>query len=107
MIHKVSDSSMVLAGFLIKVGQFWSVKLAIRRAEDTGDGSGPVYVYEEQQETAETLKEKQIKMEKQVYRIWTLVLDYPLAVSLLMLHLVSYLHLKSQVRRVSPICFGT
>lgn len=68
------------------MGQFWSVKLAIRRTEDTGDGSQPAYVYEEQQETAESLKEKQVKMEKQVYRIWTLVSDRYLAVSLLMPH---------------------
>jgi hypothetical protein len=31
----------------------------------------PPYVEEEAQETASSLKEKQIKMEQEVYRIWT------------------------------------
>ncbi|KAF8587843.1 RhoGAP-domain-containing protein [Ramaria rubella] len=55
------------------IHKFWSVKLANRRAPEIGDGSQPAYVYEEQQETAESLKDKQLKMEKQVYRIWTVL----------------------------------
>lgn len=33
--------------------------------------SEPLYADEERKETAATLKEKQVRMEQQVYRIWT------------------------------------
>lgn len=33
----------------------------------------PAYADEERRETAQTLRDKQIRMEQQVYRIWTCV----------------------------------
>ena len=38
---------------------------------DQPDGIHPSYLEEEKAEDAITLKEKQAKMEQQVYRIWT------------------------------------
>jgi hypothetical protein len=37
------------------------------------DGEPPGYVLEEQRETPASLREKQVRMEQQVYRIWTCV----------------------------------
>ncbi|KAH9847287.1 RhoGAP-domain-containing protein [Lenzites betulinus] len=65
------------------INKFWNVKVSSRRptslpppgAED-GEGSSsvePPYVEEERRETAQTLREKQIRMEQQVYRIWTVL----------------------------------
>jgi hypothetical protein len=54
--------------------QFWNVKVVSRRPNSsiTGEEANePAYVEEEQRETHSSLKEKQIKMEQQVYRIWT------------------------------------
>lgn len=56
--------------------QFWNVKLVSRRST-TGSLLGingdvePVYVDEERRETAISLRDRQIRMEQQVYRIWT------------------------------------
>jgi hypothetical protein len=57
-------------------GQFWNVKLVSRRSTtptltDGHGGAEPPYADEERRETALTLREKQIRMEQQVYRIWT------------------------------------
>lgn len=38
-----------------------------------GEPEEPGYVEEEQRETPASLKEKQVRMEQQVYRIWTYV----------------------------------
>jgi hypothetical protein len=38
-----------------------------------GEPEEPAYIEEEQKETAVSLKDKQVKMEQQVYRIWTYV----------------------------------
>jgi hypothetical protein len=38
---------------------------------ESADPNNDLYVTEEKVETANTLKEKQAKMEQQVYRIWT------------------------------------
>jgi hypothetical protein len=45
--------------------------------EETGDPDQPAYVEEEGRESAVTLKEKQSRMEQQVYRIWTYALSFP------------------------------
>lgn len=73
MIHKVCKSQYMFNGTPHTRCKFWSVKLAHRRTGEVGDGSRPSYVLEEQQETASSLKEAQLKMEQQVYRIWTWV----------------------------------
>lgn len=46
-----------------------------RPTSATGEGESqePAYVEEERKETASSLKEKQVRMEQQVYRIWTCV----------------------------------
>ncbi|KAH9893484.1 RhoGAP-domain-containing protein [Cubamyces lactineus] len=65
------------------INKFWNVKVSSRRptslpppgAED-GEGSSstePPYLEEERRETAQSLREKQIRMEQQVYRIWTVL----------------------------------
>jgi hypothetical protein len=60
------------------VFQFWNVKVVCRRptslASLEGEAEEPAYVEEEQRETPASLKEKQVRMEQQVYRIWTWVL---------------------------------
>ena len=38
-----------------------------------GEAEQPTYVPEEQRETPASLREKQVRMEQQVYRIWTYV----------------------------------
>ncbi|KAF9269024.1 RhoGAP-domain-containing protein [Marasmius fiardii PR-910] len=58
------------------INKFWNVKVVSRRPTsiDAGDQEGePHYVEEEQKETPTSLKEKQIRMEQQVYRIWTVL----------------------------------
>jgi len=55
--------------------KFWSVKLSNRRVDppagDLAQLPNSPWSQEEAEETADSLKAKQIKMEKQVYRIWT------------------------------------
>jgi hypothetical protein len=51
--------------------KFWNVKVARHRPGGLTDSTEPPYAEEEQQESRESLKEKQIRMEQQVYRIWT------------------------------------
>ncbi|KAF8159681.1 hypothetical protein B0H34DRAFT_704400 [Crassisporium funariophilum] len=59
------------------INKFWNVKVSSRRptssASVEGDPDEPAYVEEEQRETPLTLKEKQVRMEQQVYRIWTVL----------------------------------
>lgn len=58
------------------INKFWNVKVVSRRptSVDAGDQEGePHYAEEEQKETPTSLKEKQIRMEQQVYRIWTVL----------------------------------
>lgn len=61
--------------FVCIFAQFWNVKIVSRRPNSpsvTGcDAPEPAYAEEEQRETHASLKDKQIKMEQQVYRIWT------------------------------------
>ncbi|KAI9464264.1 hypothetical protein F5148DRAFT_187508 [Russula earlei] len=59
------------------INKFWNVKVVSRRSTspidvppDTGE---PAYAEEEGRETHASLKEKQIRMEQQVYRIWTVL----------------------------------
>ena len=55
-------------------GKFWNVKVVSRRPTSgtiQEPNAEPPYVDEERRESAVTLKEKQIRMEQQVYRIWT------------------------------------
>ncbi|KAJ7043500.1 hypothetical protein C8F04DRAFT_1028358 [Mycena alexandri] len=59
------------------INKFWNVKVVSRRptstAELEGEPGEPEYVEEEQRETPVSLKDKQIRMEQQVYRIWTVL----------------------------------
>ncbi|KAJ7155522.1 LIM domain-containing protein [Mycena crocata] len=59
------------------INKFWNVKVVSRRptstAELEGEPGEPEYAEEEQRETPVTLKDKQIRMEQQVYRIWTVL----------------------------------
>ncbi|KAF8963416.1 hypothetical protein BDZ97DRAFT_1820778 [Flammula alnicola] len=59
------------------INKFWNVKVSTRRPTSSmsaeGDPEEPAYVEEEQRETPSTLKEKQVRMEQQVYRIWTVL----------------------------------
>ncbi|KAI0693199.1 RhoGAP-domain-containing protein [Cerioporus squamosus] len=68
------------------INKFWNVKVSSRRptsllpppGHEDGEGdqqqpSEPPYVEEERKETAQSLREKQIRMEQQVYRIWTVL----------------------------------
>ncbi|KAI0741919.1 RhoGAP-domain-containing protein [Daedaleopsis nitida] len=65
------------------INKFWNVKVSSRRptslpppgAEDSENSQPPEppYVDEERKETAQSLREKQIRMEQQVYRIWTVL----------------------------------
>ncbi|KAH9924759.1 uncharacterized protein B0H18DRAFT_1011057 [Fomitopsis serialis] len=62
------------------INKFWNVKVVARRPAlpPSGDDSvpnseEPPWVEEERTETAVSLKDKQIQMEQQVYRIWTVL----------------------------------
>ncbi|RDB23715.1 Rho-type GTPase-activating protein 1 [Hypsizygus marmoreus] len=59
------------------INKFWNVKVVSRRptsaASFEGEPEEPAYVEEEQRETPASLKEKQVRMEQQVYRIWTVL----------------------------------
>ncbi|KAK7012274.1 LIM-domain-containing protein [Favolaschia claudopus] len=57
------------------INKFWNVKVVSRRPTSTidGDHAEPEYVEEEKRETPGSLKDKQVKMEQQVYRIWTVL----------------------------------
>lgn len=62
--------------------QFWNVKIVSRRSVSPALGQVPetdsTYVEEEQRESPASLKDKQIRMEQQVYRIWTCVFRHSL-----------------------------
>lgn len=54
--------------------QFWNVKVVTRRPNSSvlqEADAEPHYTEEERKETPPSLKERQIKMEQEVYRIWT------------------------------------
>ncbi|TFK32780.1 LIM domain-containing protein [Crucibulum laeve] len=60
------------------INKFWNVKVVSRRPTSSasiegGENQEPAYVEEEQRETPASLKDKQIRMEQQVYRIWTVL----------------------------------
>ncbi|KAJ7583291.1 LIM domain-containing protein [Mycena floridula] len=59
------------------INKFWNVKVVSRRptssASLAGEAEDPAYVEEERIETPTTLKDKQVRMEQQVYRIWTVL----------------------------------
>ncbi|KAG1746642.1 uncharacterized protein EDB91DRAFT_1236079 [Suillus paluster] len=58
------------------INKFWNVKVVSRRSSVLiSDGSElePSYIEEEKRETPTSLKDKQIKMEQLVYRIWTVL----------------------------------
>lgn len=56
------------------INKFWNVKVVSRRPSSMeGEPEEPPYVEEEQHETPASLKEKQVRMEQQVYRIWTVL----------------------------------
>ncbi|KAI5121611.1 hypothetical protein M0805_001143 [Coniferiporia weirii] len=59
------------------INKFWNVKISSRRptssTASTIDINEPVWKEEEEKETAQSLKNKQVRMEQQVYRIWTVL----------------------------------
>ncbi|KAJ8487930.1 hypothetical protein ONZ45_g14153 [Pleurotus djamor] len=58
------------------INKFWNVKVSMRRPTSTTSvdtATEPQYLEEERNETPTSLKEKQIRMEQQVYRIWTVL----------------------------------
>ncbi|KAF8661306.1 hypothetical protein AX16_001404 [Volvariella volvacea WC 439] len=59
------------------INKFWNVKVVARRPTSStsleGELDVPAYVDQEQRETPASLKEKQLLMEQQVYRIWTVL----------------------------------
>ncbi|KAI0255980.1 hypothetical protein BJV78DRAFT_1118912 [Lactifluus subvellereus] len=59
------------------INKFWNVKVVSRRptslTEASPDTTESPYVEEERRESHVSLKEKQIRMEQQVYRIWTVL----------------------------------
>ncbi|EIW79260.1 RhoGAP-domain-containing protein [Coniophora puteana RWD-64-598 SS2] len=61
------------------INKFWNVKVVSRRQSTVlPDGAEvePPYVEDEKRETAVTLKDKQVRMEQLVYRIWTVLSAY-------------------------------
>ncbi|KAJ3973766.1 LIM domain-containing protein [Lentinula raphanica] len=56
------------------INKFWNVKVVSRRPMSIeGEPEEPEYMEEERRETPASLKEKQVRMEQQVYRIWTVL----------------------------------
>ncbi|KXN86579.1 Rho-type GTPase-activating protein 1 [Leucoagaricus sp. SymC.cos] len=59
------------------INKFWNVKVVSRRPTSVPSGEGdsqePFYLEEERKENAASLREKQVRMEQQVYRIWTVL----------------------------------
>ncbi|KAJ7224368.1 LIM domain-containing protein [Mycena pura] len=59
------------------INKFWNVKVVSRRPTSTAELEGeppePDYVEEERRQSPTSLKDKQIRMEQQVYRIWTVL----------------------------------
>ncbi|KAI0343230.1 RhoGAP-domain-containing protein [Trametopsis cervina] len=63
------------------INKFWNVKVNVRRPNSLQPSTESVdqapaengYVEEEKKENAASLKDKQVKMEQQVYRIWTVL----------------------------------
>ncbi|KDQ61765.1 hypothetical protein JAAARDRAFT_122743 [Jaapia argillacea MUCL 33604] len=60
------------------INKFWNVKVVSRRASVTPSSSDTAvqeapWVDEEKRETPTSLKDKQVRMEQQVYRIWTVL----------------------------------
>jgi hypothetical protein len=77
------------------IPQFWNVKVVSQRPtsiSSVDDSDVPEVAEEEQHETPASLKEKQVAMEQQVYRIWTYVSSPPffLLASLRPLHQRSF-----------------
>ncbi|KAH9021711.1 RhoGAP-domain-containing protein [Lactarius deliciosus] len=58
------------------INKFWNVKVAPHWPGSLTSTTEPPYVEEERLESTASLKEKQIKMEEQVYRIWTVLSAY-------------------------------
>ncbi|KAI9435974.1 RhoGAP-domain-containing protein [Lactarius indigo] len=58
------------------IHKFWNVKVAPYLHGSLTDTTEPSYVKEEREESTASLKDKQIKMEQQVYRIWTVLSAY-------------------------------
>lgn len=90
------------------INKFWNVKVVSRRPTSIeGEPEEPDYVEEERKETPLSLKEKQIRMEQQVYRIWTCVHQvYFYPETKLMLCTAFYQRLRNPVQLASRTCFG-
>ncbi|KZT27852.1 RhoGAP-domain-containing protein [Neolentinus lepideus HHB14362 ss-1] len=60
------------------INKFWNVKIVSRKSPNSppaseGQEEEPPWSEEERRETAVSLREKQVRMEQQVYRIWTVL----------------------------------
>ncbi|KAF9530355.1 hypothetical protein CPB83DRAFT_763198 [Crepidotus variabilis] len=60
------------------INKFWNVKVTSRRPTSAAEIEGgtqepPAYVEEEARDNPTSLREKQVRMEQQVYRIWTVL----------------------------------
>lgn len=77
MINKVrKDAFSGRRRYSVRDYQFWNVKVVSRRPTSldvtpVGDVPEPPYAEEERRETPASLKDTQVRMEQQVYRIWT------------------------------------
>ncbi|KAH9041098.1 hypothetical protein EDB85DRAFT_1886718 [Lactarius pseudohatsudake] len=58
------------------INKFWNVKVAPHWPGSLTSTTEPPYVEEERLESTASLKDKQIKMEERVYRIWTILSAY-------------------------------
>ncbi|KAH9014744.1 RhoGAP-domain-containing protein [Lactarius hengduanensis] len=58
------------------INKFWNVKVAPHWPGSLTSTTEPPYVEEERLESTASLKDKQIMMEEQVYRIWTILSAY-------------------------------
>jgi len=74
MIHKVSASTLMQVPLIDCYRKCWNVKLVTRQRSDPKELPQAItehsYVEEESHETHSSLKERQLKMERRVYRIW-------------------------------------
>ena len=110
MINKVRNCSFANSNEFnySHIWQFWNVKVSSRRptspSTSSMDVAEPAWVEEEERETAQSLKSKQVRMEQQVYRIWTYVSLYIGCFRVTEHAAVCCQPLKNRVPRASQIC---
>src|ERR1700722_3803690 len=106
-----SASILVDSRTKLNYSQFWNVKVVSQRPtsiSSVDDSDVPEVAEEEQHETPASLKEKQVAMEQQVYRIWTYVSSPPFFFPRISLTSspAFFRPLKSLVQLVFPTCYG-